>query len=370
MAFLGGWWVPVVPPFLALAGSAIAIAAYFFRSAGVIRKTFGRYLSDEVVSSLLESKDGLKLGGKRQKITVLNSDLRGFTALSEQMPPEEVVKILNIYLKYMLNAIATYQGTIDKFMGDGIMVLFGAPTLRDDDAKRAVACAVAMQLAMSDVNNQMKQLGFPLLEMGIGINTGDAIIGNIGSDKHSEYTAIGNQINLAFRIESYSTGSQILISESTFKEVGASILRINSCQQVKPKGVQQPITLYEVTGISEPYNLLLPQEEDVLLPLAEEISILYAILEEKKIGSALFEGSIVKLSTKGAEVRLQNEKNKSIPPPLSNIQLNFLKADGTVEFSDDIYAKVLEKTGNSDRFYIYFTFKPPDLMQRLSQAIQ
>jgi adenylate cyclase len=369
IAFLGGWWVPVVPPFLALAGSSIAMAVYLVRSARVIRRTFGRYLSDEVVSNLLESKDGLKLGGKRQKITVLSSDLRGFTALSEQLPPEEVVKILNIYLDYMLDAIAAYQGTIDKFMGDGIMVLFGAPTLRNDDAKRAVACAVAMQLAMSDVNKQMKRLGFPCLEMGIGINTGDAVIGNIGSEKHSEYTAIGNQINLAFRIETYTIGSQILISESTFKEVGASILRINSSQQVKTKGIKQALALYEVEGIYEPYNLLLPQEEDVLLPLTEEIPILYTILEEKKIGNSLFKGNIVKLSAKGAEVRIENELPKSIPLPLSNIKLNLLKAERPVELSDDIYAKVLEKTRNSSSFYIHFTFKSLDFMERLSQIL-
>jgi adenylate cyclase len=174
---LSGWWIPVVPAFLALASSAVVVTIYIAHTASKIRKTFGRYLSDEIVANLLESKDGLKLGGKRQKITVLISDLRGFTAMSEHMNPEVVVNILNIYLRHMLNAIVSYQGTIDKFMGDGIFVVFGAPTVRDDDAQRAVACAVAMQLAMNAVNDEMKQLGLPHLEMGIGINTGYAIVG-------------------------------------------------------------------------------------------------------------------------------------------------------------------------------------------------
>jgi adenylate cyclase len=370
IAFLGGWWIPVVPPFIALVGSSITITASVANSAFVLRKTFGRYLSDEVVANLLESKEGLKLGGKRQKITILTSDLRGFTALSEQMPPEEVVTILNIYLKSMLDAIATYQGTIDKFMGDGIMVLFGAPTVRDDDAKRAVACAVAMQLAMSDVNHQMKQLGFPLLEMGIGINTGEAVVGNIGSEKHSEYTAIGNQINLAFRLETYTTGSQILISESTLQEVGESILRIDSHKQVQPKGVKQPITIYDIRGISNSYNLFLPEEEDIFLPLAEEIPILYSVLDGKKVGNTKIQGRIIKASLKGAEIRIESQQVDSIPSPLSNIKLNLLEADQTEELSDDIYAKVLEKSGNSDSFYIHFTFKSPALTQRLSQAFK
>jgi adenylate cyclase len=268
----------------------------------------------------------------------------------------------------MLDAIAAHHGTVDKFMGDGIMVLFGAPTVRNDDAKRAVACAVAMQLAMSDVNNQMKQLGFPLLEMGIGINTGEAVVGNIGSEKHSEYTAIGNQINLAFRLETYTTASQILISESTLQEVGESTLSINSHKQVQPKGVKQPITIYEVRGIRDPYNLFLPEEEDIFLPLTEEIPILYSVLDGKKVVETQFQGRIIKLSPKGAEIITKNHEEGSIPSPLSNIKLNLLETGKTEYVSDDIYAKVLEKSGTSDSFYIHFTFKPSTLTQRLSQA--
>ncbi|OUL20942.1 adenylate/guanylate cyclase domain-containing protein [Nostoc sp. 106C] len=238
LAFLGGWWIPVVPPLLALAGSAIAFTAHLARTAGSIRKTFGRYLTNEVVANLLENPDGLKLGGERRKITILTSDLRGFTAISERLPAEEVIKIINLYLGYMADAIAQYQGTIDEFMGDGILVLFGAPTAREDDAIRAIACAVAMQLAMEPVNETMQQLGLPLLEMGIGINSGEVVVGNIGSEKRSKYGIVGGQVNLTYRIESYSLGGQILISESTFKEVG-SLLRIDEQKTVQPKGVHQ-----------------------------------------------------------------------------------------------------------------------------------
>ena len=128
IAFLWNWWLPVVPAFLGMITSAVMITAYIARTAQDIRKTFGRYLTDEVVDALLDKgPEGLKLGGERRKITILTSDLRGFTAISERLLPEEVVKILNSYLGSMAEIITNYHGTIDEFMGDGILVLFGAP---------------------------------------------------------------------------------------------------------------------------------------------------------------------------------------------------------------------------------------------------
>jgi adenylate cyclase len=183
----------------------------------LIRKVFGRYLTNEVVANLLENPEALKLGGERRKITILTSDLRGFTAISEQLPPEEVVKILNVYLHNMADVIGKYYGTIDEFMGDGILVLFGAPTAREDDAVRAVACAVDMQLAMDNVNEKMTDWGLPLLEMGIAINTGEVVVGNIGSETRTKYGIVGSHVNLTYRIESYTVGGQIFISESTFQ---------------------------------------------------------------------------------------------------------------------------------------------------------
>ncbi|NEO25824.1 MAG: adenylate/guanylate cyclase domain-containing protein, partial [Kamptonema sp. SIO4C4] len=185
ISLVGSWWIPVIPPFVALLGSAIAVTGYIARTAGDIRKTFGRYLTDEVVATLLEHPEGLKMGGERRKITIFTSDLRGFTALSERLSPEEVVKILNFYLGHMADTITQYQGTIDEFMGDGILVLFGAPVPRDGDARRAIACAIAMQQALKTVNRQMQAWGFPDLEMGIGINTGEVVVGNIGSEKRT-----------------------------------------------------------------------------------------------------------------------------------------------------------------------------------------
>lgn len=363
VAFLGGWWLPVVPPFLALTGASIVITAYIARTAGEIRQTFGRYLTDAIVANLLENPEGMKLGGERRKITILTSDLRGFTALSERLSPEEVVKILNIYLESMADVITKYKGTIDEFMGDGILVLFGAPITRENDPKRAVACAVDMQLAMGAVNEKMNELDLPPLQMGIGINTGEVVVGNIGSYKRTKYGVVGSQVNLTYRIESYTTVGQILISESTFKDV-EDIVKIGGEKQVTPKGVKQPITIYEVEGIAGEYNLFLPkEEEEVFVRLPEEISMQYAVLDGKNIGDTAFKGSLIKLSRRGAEVRSEGESG-FVPPALTNIKMNLLTPDSE-EVSEDIYAKVLDKSAGDSSFHIYFTAIPPAVKERL-----
>lgn len=360
VAFLASWWIPVVPPFLALVGSAIAITAYIARTAGEIRRTFGRYLTEQVVANLLESPEGLKLGGERRKITILTSDIRGFTAISERLAAEEVIKILNLYLSCMTDVITRYQGTIDEFMGDGILVLFGAPSIREDDAERAVACAVAMQLAMSHVNTRLKQLGLPQLEMGIGINTGEVVVGNIGSAKRTKYGVVGSQINLTYRIESYTVGGQILISESTLEDV-SSIVKIGGQRELQLKGVRQSIIIYDITGISGKYNLFLFKEKEEFFLLPEEIPLQYAVLDGKRVSSTLFKGSLVKLSAKEAKIRCDSVGEGCIPIPMSNIKLNLLIPNNHAELSEDIYAKIMEKPAESGNFYAHFTSRPPSI---------
>lgn len=324
----------------------------------LIRKVFGRYLTNEVVANLLENPEALKLGGERRKVTILTSDLRGFTAISEQLPPEEVVKILNVYLHNMADVIGKYYGTIDEFMGDGILVLFGAPTVRENDAVRAVACAVDMQLAMSNVNAKMQEWGLPLLEMGIAINTGEVVVGNIGSETRTKYGIVGSHVNLTYRIESYTVGGQIFISESTFQEAG-SIVKIDDQKQIKPKGVNEPLTIYEVGGIAGEYNLFLAKEEEIYLPLIEEISIEYTVLEGKHIGEMMLKGSLTELSAKGAKVKPYNRRSHRVISELSNIKINLLISQNSTNISRDIYAKVMKEPEADGSFYVHFTAKPP-----------
>jgi PAS domain S-box-containing protein len=173
-----------------------------------IRETFGRYLTDEVVSTLLDSPSGLQMGGEKRKVTMLMADLRGFTSLSERMDPKWVVSILNRYFSNMVTIVKKYGGTIDEFIGDAMFVLFGAPTWRDDDAQRAVACAVEMQLAMAAVNEQNRIDGLPDVEMGIGLHTGQVIVGNIGSAERLKYGVVGSHVNLTSRIQSFTVGGR------------------------------------------------------------------------------------------------------------------------------------------------------------------
>ncbi len=366
-AMLQSLWLPLVPAGLALAGSAIAVTAYIARSAAEIRKTFGRYLTSEVVSNLLENPEGLKMGGERRKITIFTSDLRGFTALSERLSPEEVIKILNFYLSKMADVITSYQGTIDEFMGDGILVLFGAPTPRPDDAERAIACAIAMQLAMNEVNQKMREWGLSNLEMGIGINTGEVVVGNIGSEKRTKYGIVGSQVNLTYRIESYTTGGQILIAESTLKDVGERLIKINGRKEVTPKGVKEPIAIYDVGGIRGKYNLYLQKDEEVFFPLEAALPLQYTILDGKNVGDTKFSASLIQLAAKGALVQIPKAlSNQLPPPPLSNLKLNLISPDAEKEVSEDFYAKVLEKPAESGCFYIQFTSQPPAVEAKLS----
>jgi len=217
-----------------------------------IRRTFGRYTSDELVEQLLETPEGLKLGGESRRVTILMSDLRGFTPLAERLSPEQIVTLLNTYLGAMAEVIMQYEGLIDEFIGDAILAIFGAPFQREDDANRAVSCAIAMQSAMGSVNEQNRRAGLPEIAMGIAINTGEVVVGNIGSIKRAKYGVIGSQVNLTSRIESFTAGGQILISESTREAVGDAF-KIDCQMSVEAKGVEKPIRIYEVR-VENPLN--------------------------------------------------------------------------------------------------------------------
>ncbi|MEM8641310.1 MAG: adenylate/guanylate cyclase domain-containing protein [Cyanobacteria bacterium P01_G01_bin.54] len=359
--------VPVVPAILSLGLAGIGVTIYNANKTAQLRQTFGRYLSNEVVTQLLERPGGLDLGGMNQKITILTSDIRGFTALSEQFTPTEVVTILNCHLKKMLRISTNYRGTINNIMGDGLLIFFGVPNPQPDDTKRAIACALAMQLAMEKVNQDLQAQGFPILEMGIGINMGECIVGNLGSELHTGYSAIGADVNLAFRIETYATGQQILVSEAVFEEVNHKQLRVDNIHQVSPKGVKGKILIYEIGGIGEPYNLELPKIEENFFPLVEPLELVYTPLDGKQVSEQCFKGQLVQLSAKGAKVLV--EADESLPSPLTNLKLNLVNWKHSSEESDDIYAKVLHSDEGALLFKIRFTAIPPTIATFFSKII-
>lgn len=214
----------------------------------LIRKVFSFYMSDEVINTILKSPTLQKLGGYENKITIMFSDLRNFTPLSESIPGETLVSLLNTYFSKMVPVIEKHHGILDAYIGDAIMVIFGAPFSSGDDSLRAVACALEMQEVLIKLNETNSKISLPHIDMGVGINTGCAVVGNIGSKKRMQYSAIGASVNLSSRIQDLSLGGQILISESTYEEVKNKI-EINGHLRVKVKGVQSPITIYDVARI-------------------------------------------------------------------------------------------------------------------------
>ncbi len=328
-----------------------------------IRKTFGRYLSDDIVNTLLESPNGLKLGGEKRVVTIMMSDLRGFTSITERMPAEAVVSMINLYLEVMTEIIFKYQGTIDEFIGDAILAIFGAPALRDNDAQRGVACALEMQLAMEEVNRRNQEAGYPPVAMGIGINTGEIVVGNIGSSKRAKYGIVGRNVNLTSRIESYTVGGQIYISESTRLACGDT-LRIDSELEVMPKGVMEPLMIYEIGGIGGELQVALPTKKHIhLVELAAPLRITLTILEEKHAGKEVYHGQIVKLKDTLAEVQAE-----CLCREMTNLRMALFHADGS-QLTAEVYAKVTEEVAETPpTFRITFTSVPQEaklFMQRL-----
>lgn len=199
------------------------------------------------------------LAVERREVTILLADLRGFTALSATQPAGTVITMLNRCLARMSEVVFRNQGTIDKFMGDSIMVLFGAPVAREDDVLRALACAIEMQLAMRELNDEYQRHRMPELYMGIGLNTGTVMAGRFGSNAYSEYTVIGNEVNLASRIEAFSLRGQVLISEATYERCGGRVSATEP-MEVFVKGKQQPVRLRELIAIPS-RRLKVPRQE-------------------------------------------------------------------------------------------------------------
>jgi class 3 adenylate cyclase len=217
------------------------------RNEKFIRATFGRYLSDEIVTDILERPEGLELGGDLREVTILMSDIRGFTSLCERLAPDQVVKMLNRYLGAMTDIIMAHQGTIDEFIGDAILAVFGAPQRREDDADRAVKCALAMQEAMAEINALNLAEGLPEVATGIALHTGDVIAGNIGSERRSKYGFVGHPMNLTARIEEVTAGGETLISDATLNKLQDNYLT-GERRELSAKGIDQPVVVHQILG--------------------------------------------------------------------------------------------------------------------------
>jgi len=299
---------------------------------------------------VVQQTTGLPVGSQALEVTVVLSDLRGFSVTTEGYSPREVVDMLNRYFDRMCEIIYRYGGTVDKFMGDCIMALFGAPVSRPSYIEHAVCCAVEMQIAMDAFNKENEELGMPTFYMGIGINTGEVIAGKIGSNLHSEYTVIGNEVNLASRIEAYTLRGQILISERTFSRI-KDLVRVENPIHVSVKGKHEPTPLYELLSIGEPYNLQVPERE-ARRSLRVEVNIPFEfqICEGKVIRSETYEGRILNISSGGMFACTLAEVEPYFNMTF-RLEFNILGVK-----SSDIYGKILRVKKSAELYEMNIEF--------------
>ena len=325
-----------------------------------IKRIFGRYMSNEVVEQILEAPEGLDLGGKTLSVSVMFTDLRGFSAISEALSAETVVEMLNLYLKEMTEVIFKYSGTINEFMGDGILILFGAPTMRQDDADRAVACALEMQLAMSRVNALNRERGYPELSMGIGIHTGNVVAGNIGSDMRTKYAVVGRNVNLTARVESYTVGGQVLVTQAT-RDAVSSQLEAAASFSAPFKGIAEPVTMYEISGISGAFNVRLPPRKVVFKSLISPLAIRYEPLSGKTSAGEFLPGNLCALAAKDCVLEL---------PSAFEVRANikfFLESNPSPD--EAVYAKVM-RLGEDGRIEVNLTHIPQAIQKVFAALLE
>ncbi len=343
-----------------------------------LQQTFGRYVSDEVATMLIASPENLRLGGQKRVVTTLMTDLRGFTALCERSEPEVVLRILNYYLGAMADAVLKYHGTVDSFIGDAVMAVFGSPLIRDDDARRAVACAIEMQQALVVVNETFREEDLPELEMGIGINTGEVIAGNVGSVRRSHYGVVGASVPVTARVESYTVGGQILLSEATLAAAG-ELIEVGDPIEIAGKGLQQSVLAYPVISIGPPFDLEVPVIKENLVALSELIEVRFVAMSGKKVDGDEQQGRFVRLSNLGAEMACEDLSHESPSggtlEPLTDLKLTILDAMGQ-PLAGDVYAKVVARDDAGERrpagaptkrYSIRFTWTPPSIKQHFKK---
>ncbi|GAB5047347.1 CHASE2 domain-containing protein [Thermodesulfovibrio sp. TK110] len=245
--------ISLIYPFVALSLCYVLSEAYrnliIEKKSRFLKKAFSSYVSPELVNIIMKNPDALKLGGEKRTITVLFSDIRGFTTLSEQIEPENLVMLLNSYLDPMTKIVLKHKGMLDKYIGDAIMAIYNAPVELSQHPEQALLSALEMIRQLKALNEKFKKIGFPEIDIGIGINTGEAVIGNMGTDMRFDYTAIGDTVNLASRLEGLNKfyGTRIIISESTFnslKQKNKFITR--ELDLIRVKGKKEPVKIYEV----------------------------------------------------------------------------------------------------------------------------
>ena len=318
----------------------------------VLQKIFGRYFSEEVVSLILDMGEGVSLGGEKRNVTIMMTDLRNFTSLSEKMDSNRLTSLLNFFFDKMVDIISKYRGTVIEFMGDGMLVVFGAPLAVDNPIDNAIASSIIMQNSMESLNKYFAENGYPKLEMGIGLHYGEVFIGNIGSEKMMRYNVIGSTVNTCSRIESCSVGGQILVSREIVNNA-ASPLVIKNEVEIMAKGMGEPIKICEVTGIKGTYNCILEsgnENSEEFVPVEKEIELHLYPINGKLIDSDFVTAKLIGISKKRMSVRIDEKYSNNIDV-YTNVKISSDSSER--EISGGFYSKVIGHNG--DMWILHFT---------------
>ena len=306
---------------------------------GIDEQSLRGLLKQTIKNNLLSERTA-----ETKHISILLSDLRGFTAISEKYSPLIVIELLNRYFSRMSEIIDKHQGMIDKFMGDSIMVLFGAVENTRDDLLNTLSCAIEMQIAMNDINQISESLGMAKLFMGIGINTGEVVAGTLGSDIYREYTVIGDQVNLVSRVEAHSLRGQILLTENSYR-LAKEFIEVGEINEVFVKGKSNAIKMYELIALKGNQLMRVPKREIRKSPrVTVNMPLEYQRVANKKILEKSFKGLVIDISYGG----LFAQTNDYIEP-FTEIKMKISRSLIGAE-SSDIYARVL----NCESFGSYF----------------
>lgn len=331
----------------------------------LLYQVFGRYFSDEIMDRIFQDPTSVSIGGEKRDMTVMMADLRGFTAVSQAMDSDAVMDLLNFYFCKMVEIISQYKGSVIEFLGDGILAVFGAPIPLEEHTESAIAAAITMQNAMSEVNEYCREKGYENVDMGIGIHSGEVFIGNIGSDKVMRYNVIGRVVNECSRIESYSVGSQVLVSAQAIERLKCDYT-MKGAIDVKAKGIGTLLKVHEISALSGKYSCKIQEdEEQKSYKITERILFELHLIVDKLVGSRAIRTNLKELSRKNAIVGLE-DKNIEINL-YDDVKILAVDATGKVLFND-VYAKVTD--ASIDRVKLHFTHTNADFHYLMEQKMR
>ncbi len=322
------------------------------RERDVMEDALGKFVHSQYVSTLMVDPTALQPGGVQRTVTVLMSDLRGFTGLAERYAPGDFVELLNAYLGRMADVVNRHGGSVNEFIGDAVLALFGAREGDLHDPVRAAACAADMQQELARFNDEHPE--HVDLQMGVGLATGEVVVGNIGSERRLKFGVVGEAVNLASRVESFTVGGEVLLAHETFELVRGSV-EAEGPQEVAVKGRSAPLTMWSLQGVGPPYDLVVPKAAAAGGVFDVDLRTYVFTVTGKHVAQVALEASMTGLSADKADLIFETDNARLF----DNIKLRIEVPGG--EPLEDLYGKLVAAEALDDgrrRWRVRFTSVP------------